>query len=151
MKQLQQPEVLRQPLIKMNTWNSIQPGYIPSLTAHALAILTNTVLMLSQPWSNSSPSGLLVLVLLACLPSMASSVWYMKRPRAQENVVHHGAISVAEGQYNTSISDVTMLTIRPAIVIRLGAIHSGTNVTNLKQKKDNFNATYRYIPWYGNN
>ena len=55
----------------------------------------------------------------------------MKSPRAQENVVHQGAISVAEGQWSTRTKEVTMLTVRPAIVIRLGAIHSGTSVTNL--------------------
>jgi len=29
----------------------------------------------SHPWSNNSPSGELLLVLRACLPSMASSAW----------------------------------------------------------------------------
>ena len=56
----------------------------------------------------------------------------MKRPRAQENVVHQGATSVAVGQWRTRTKEVTMFTMRPAIVIRLGAIHSGTSVTNLE-------------------
>ena len=56
----------------------------------------------------------------------------MKRPRAQEKVVHQGAISVAVGQYMTRTRDVMMFTISPAIVIKFGAIHMGTRVTNLK-------------------
>ena len=56
----------------------------------------------------------------------------MNRPSAQEAVVHQGATSVAVGQWVTSTSEVTMLTVSPAIVIRLGATHSGTSVTNLQ-------------------
>jgi hypothetical protein len=41
------------------------------------------VLMASQPWSNISPSGPAMPVRRACLPSMASRDWYMKRPTAQ--------------------------------------------------------------------
>ncbi len=63
----------------------------PRDTAQAVAMVTKTVLRLSQPWSNSSPSGLCEPVRRACLPSMASSVWYANRPRAQANVGHAGA------------------------------------------------------------
>ena len=56
----------------------------------------------------------------------------MKRPRAQLNVVHQGATSVAVGQYQTSTREVEMLIARPTIVMRLGATQSGTKVTNLK-------------------
>jgi len=37
----------------------------------------------SMPWSKSSPSGLEVPVLRACLPSMLSIVEYAQRPRAK--------------------------------------------------------------------
>ena len=47
----------------------------------------------SQPWSNNSPSGVLVPVLLACLPSIASNDWYKNRPTAHSKYTILGAYS----------------------------------------------------------
>merc|ERR1719190_75403 len=49
---------------------------------------------------------------------------------AQAAVAGQGGSSVAVGQCHTSTSEVTMLMASPTIVIRLGATHSGTRVTN---------------------
>ena len=58
----------------------------------------------------------------------------MNSPKAQLNVVHQGAFSVAVGQYQTNTKEVTMLMASPTMVMRLGATHNGTKVTNLKKK-----------------
>lgn len=47
--------------------------------------------MESHPWSNNSPRGVLVLVLRACFPSIASKAWYMKRPTAHSKYTILGA------------------------------------------------------------
>lgn len=54
---------------------------------------TNTVDIESQPWSNNSPKGDEEFVLLACLPSIASKLWYMNRPSAHNAHVHLGGSS----------------------------------------------------------
>lgn len=46
----------------------------------------------SHPWSKSCPNGELDFVLLACFPSIASNVEYMKMDIA-ENKKHHLGIS----------------------------------------------------------
>lgn len=53
-------------------------------------VINSLVEMASHPWSNSSPRGELEFVLLACLPSRASSVWYMNKPIAQSKKAHEG-------------------------------------------------------------
>ena len=58
----------------------------------------------------------------------------MNNPKAQLNVVHQGAFSVAVGQYQTNTKEVKMLMASPTMVMRLGATHNGTKVTNLKKK-----------------
>ena len=45
----------------------------------------------SQPWSKSSPRGVLDFVLLACFPSMASSDWYRNRPSAARSNAQAGS------------------------------------------------------------
>jgi hypothetical protein len=42
------------------------------------------------PWSNSSPSALLLLVFRACLPSMLSSVEYANMHSASSSATHAG-------------------------------------------------------------
>lgn len=49
------------------------------------------VLMASHPWSNISPSALLMPVRLACLPSMASMLWYANSPAAQLAYTQRGS------------------------------------------------------------
>lgn len=60
---------------------------------------TKTVDIESHPWSNSSPRGLAVPVLLACLPSMASKLWYMNKPKPHKAHAHLGASIFASGEY----------------------------------------------------
>ena len=45
----------------------------------------------SHPWSNSSPSGELLPVLRACLPSMASKDWYPNKPSTANKQAHAGS------------------------------------------------------------
>ena len=45
----------------------------------------------SQPWSKSSPKGVLDFVLLACFPSIASSDWYRNRPNAARSNAQAGS------------------------------------------------------------
>lgn len=52
---------------------NIDNGCFPNCAAQHAAIATNMVEILSHPWSNNSPNGDDVLVLLACLPSIASN------------------------------------------------------------------------------
>ena len=47
----------------------------PRFSEHTSPRMTNVLLRLSQPWSKSSPSGVLDAVRRACLPSIASSDW----------------------------------------------------------------------------
>lgn len=52
--------------------------------------------MESHPWSNNSPRGVLVLVLRACFPSIASKAWYIKRPTAHSRYTILGAYKERE-------------------------------------------------------
>jgi len=53
----------------------------------------------SQPWSNNSPNGVDVPVLLACLPSIASKLWYINKPSAHRKHAHLGAYKIMQYQY----------------------------------------------------
>ena len=68
--------------------------------------------------------GTTVLVKRVPLPHGVKKTWRQERAEVQ----NRAELSNLEV---TSTSEVTMLTVSPAIVIRLGATHSGTSVTNL--------------------
>lgn len=57
------------------TWKNIHFGQKPSWADKHADKATNIVDIESQPWSNSSPSGLDEFVRLACFPSIASKLW----------------------------------------------------------------------------
>ena len=56
---------------------------MPREAAQATDTVTSIVDTESHPWSNNSPIGEEEFVRRACFPSIASSVWYTNRPKAQ--------------------------------------------------------------------
>ena len=65
--------------------------------------------MASQPWSNSSPSGVEELVRRACLPSMASNDWYANKPKAHR-------IKLQAGSWKTIHRDIQFIQIQDGII-----------------------------------
>lgn len=95
-------------------------GLEPSLRVHATDNPTKIVVSASQPWSNNSPSGELVPVRRACLPSSASSVWYSHKQRKFVAQSHCGTTSDKLGLYKAVTTKLAKQGTNPANVIKLG-------------------------------
>ena len=90
---------LRYSIVKCgNSWPLItyKIGMIwwPALIIAIFWMQKKTWLNWSKLWSKSCPKGLQLSVLLACFPSIASSVWYQKIPKAFKINTDAGKTSV---------------------------------------------------------